>query len=266
MKGVLGKGATDALTAATPGRGVLGTTSGTADQGQLGGSAFLENQRKPIVDEINTDPETRQLMHNMMRTEGGGVHTVEAAMNRVAMIKQRVPGYTLKDELKSGFYGPLNKGAGRQAIGDAEAGRYNKMIEQAGAGSDTIKGRTNQGMPSDPGARLPGRVPIEGSSEVYNYWEGRRKGQEFSTADSAAFAAAQERAVADRSMVDKKSVKTVKVDATGKVAVNIGGQNDATLGSQGLFKSTGGERMTQMQPAEAGPATFKERFEAATSD
>jgi hypothetical protein len=66
----------------------------------------------------------------------------------------------------------------------------------------------------------------------------------------------QQQAEADRSVVDKKSVKTVKVDATGKVAVNIGGEaGDATLGSSGLFKKTPEDRSTQMAKAESGPKT-----------
>jgi hypothetical protein len=69
-------------------------------------------------------------------------------------------------------------------------------------------------------------------------------------------------ATGDRAIVDQKSVKTVKVDATGKVAVNIGktGEGDATLGSSKLFKPTAPERSTQMVPAETGPkaSTFTE--------
>jgi hypothetical protein len=58
----------------------------------------------------------------------------------------------------------------------------------------------------------------------------------------------------DRSTVNKGMVKTVKVDATGKVAVNIGSTgDDATLGSKGLFKDTSPERQTQMVPAKRGP-------------
>jgi GH24 family phage-related lysozyme (muramidase) len=66
----------------------------------------------------------------------------------------------------------------------------------------------------------------------------------------------------DRATVDKKSIKVVKVDATGKVAVNIGADkgDDVTLGSKRLFKPTAPERSTQMVPAETGPkaSTFAE--------
>jgi hypothetical protein len=70
---------------------------------------------------------------------------------------------------------------------------------------------------------------------------------------------AGESSQAARDIVDKRSIKTVKVDATGKVAVNIGGGGgDATLGSERLFKPTGPERSTQMVPAKTGPSTFAE--------
>jgi hypothetical protein len=54
-------------------------------------------------------------------------------------------------------------------------------------------------------------------------------------------------------MVDKRSVKTVKVDATGSVKVNIAAGGDATLGSEKLFKTTTPERSTQMAAASGGP-------------
>jgi len=60
----------------------------------------------------------------------------------------------------------------------------------------------------------------------------------------------------DRGVVDKTSVKTVKVNANGAVKVDVSG--DATLNSsKGLFKPTPVERPTQMQPAETGPKETK---------
>jgi hypothetical protein len=56
-------------------------------------------------------------------------------------------------------------------------------------------------------------------------------------------------------MVDKRSVKTVKVDATGSVKVNVASAgSDATLGSERLFKPTTPERQTQMVAAASGPS------------
>lgn len=279
MRGALSKGTVDALTAGAPARGVLGTTTegtGATDQGVVegGGAGFLANQRKPIFDEALSDPATKAKLHQMMSSEGGGARTVEALANRVAMVRQKVPGYSIKDELNSGFYGPLKRGYNVR-IDAATAAKYDRTIDMVKGGSNLIQGRTNQGTlmgpggRPDPGVNLPGRVRSpDDPNEVYNFWEGRRKGVEFGTGASAAFAKSQAAAIAsaelDRTVVDKRSVKTVKVDATGKVNVNIAGGEDATLGSQGLFKPSGVERKTQMVAAETGPqATFKERFEGA---
>jgi hypothetical protein len=73
-------------------------------------------------------------------------------------------------------------------------------------------------------------------------------------AEAGGAAAPVETAQADRSMVDRRSVKTVKVDATGSVKVNVASAgSDATLGSEKLFKPTTPERSTQMAAAESGP-------------
>jgi D-alanyl-D-alanine carboxypeptidase len=164
--------------------------SGASGAGGAGGAAGLAAQRAPLMDEVNKDPATKHLLHQMMSTEGGGAATVEALVNRTAMIRKKIPGYSIKDELNSGFYGPIKSGkAQRTDISPAEAAGFDKTIAGVAAGSNVIQGRTNQGMASDPGANLPGRVPVPGSKEVYNYWEGQRKGVGFSTKDSAAFAA-----------------------------------------------------------------------------
>jgi hypothetical protein len=67
-------------------------------------------------------------------------------------------------------------------------------------------------------------------------------------------AASHEAPEEDRQTIDAKRVKTVKVEATGKVGVNISRGQDFTLGSKRqFFKPTAPERQTQMIPAETGP-------------
>jgi hypothetical protein len=164
---------------------------GAGGGGDGGGGA-----RQELMDEVNRDPATKQLMMQMMATEGGGAATVESLMNRTAMIRQKIPGYGIKDELKSGFYGPINSGkAQRRNISPAEAGKFQQDIDKVVGGSNIIQGRTNQGMITDPGANAPGRVKVPGSSEVYNYWSGRRRGVDFSTDDSRRFAEQQSRTI-----------------------------------------------------------------------
>jgi predicted nucleic acid-binding Zn-ribbon protein len=155
----------------------------------------------------------------------------------------------------------------------------NKRIDEALAGSNTIKSYTDQGSKGDPNYEAGG-IGVNINRERFNDWgypgsaEWRIKRQEeIATADAkvkanadakvkdvaanaAEAAKTDEQTQKDREMVDKRSIKTVKVDATGKVAVNIGGgAGDATLGSKGLFKDTTPERKTQMVDANVGPKT-----------
>ena len=161
-----------------------------ADTTTYTGGSGRAADRAPLMEEVNKDPATKKLMHQMMDTEGGGAATVEALFNRTAMIRKKIPGYSIKDELNSGFYGPIKKGiAQRRNISSATAAQYDKSIATVVAGSDITKGRTDQGSGSDPNVTGPGRIPVPGSNEVYNYWQGRRKGVEFSYKDSAAYAA-----------------------------------------------------------------------------
>ena len=98
-----------------------------------------------------------------------------------------------------------------------------------------------------------GKIVIAG--ETYNDWGGglgHEGNRQFRERLMAGVKSAEE-AGKDRTTVDKTSIKTVKVDAAGSVKVNIGGTQDATLGSQGLFKATPVERQTQMKSADSGP-------------
>jgi hypothetical protein len=172
-------------------------------------------------------------------------------MNRTAMIRQKIPGYTIGDELRSGFYGPINRGATGGPLSENERAQYDKTLAEVLGGSDYIQGRTNQGMASDPGARLPGRVRIPGSSEVYNYWEGRRKGVSFAVSDSARFASEQ----ADAARKQLSQSPETKVTGTGKLDVNVKAPpgTDVSASGKGLFKDTEVNRQTQMAPARKGP-------------
>ncbi|MGY8661766.1 CHAP domain-containing protein [Bradyrhizobium sp. UFLA05-109] len=233
---------------AGPGTGAgAGGTPATADGAH--GAGGVADQRASMMAEVNQDPATKQLLYRMMRSEGGGAPTVEALFNRTQMIRQKVPGYKIGDELRSGFYGPINRGQTGGGLSDAEQAKYDKTLAEVVGGSDYIKGRTNQGMASDPGAGLPGRVPVPGSHEVYNYWEGRRKGVNFSTADSARFA---------REQLDRRMAATNKVEGSGKISVDVNAPKGTTVGAEGkgIFKDVEINRQTQMEPARKGPETL----------
>ena len=154
-------------------------------------SPSLITEREEIMSELDRDPSTKRLAMQMLDTEGGGVATMEALVNRVAMIRQRVPDWTIWDELNSGFYGPIKRGhAQTLKLHPDTIARYQRDIDVVRSGSNVVKGRTDQGYPGDPNWRGPGRVHVaDNPKEVYNYWTGKRRGIQFSHADAARFAA-----------------------------------------------------------------------------
>jgi hypothetical protein len=260
--------------------------AGAAGGGGEGwGHEGIAAMRAPLMAEVNKDPATKQLLHQMMSTEGGGAATVEALFNRTAMIRQKVPGYSIRDELHSGFYGPINKGiAQRRAIGAKEYAQQEKQIAQVAQGSDIIQGRTDQGTYGDPNASGPGRVTYPGMSrsEIYNFWKGSRRGRAFTYADTSRFAAEIEarknfdqpalrqmpemptepptftdRDLEDaRKQLDKSSA--TKVEGSGKITVDVNGPKGTKVGAEGkgIFKDVEINRQTQMEPARKGPETM----------
>ena len=146
--------------------------------------------RNEIMSELDEDPETKQLAMQMLDTEGGGEATMEALVNRTAMIREKIPGWTLNDELNSGFYGPINRGyAQTLKLHPGTVEKYQEYIDAVRSGSNVIKGRTDQGYKGDPNWQGPGRVHVpENPNEIYNYWTGERNGVQFTHEDSAKFA------------------------------------------------------------------------------
>ena len=75
---------------------------------------------------------------------------MEALVNRTAMIREKVPGWTINDELNSGFYGPINSGAAQRIqIDSSRAEKYQEDIDAVRSGSNIIEGRTDQGSRND---------------------------------------------------------------------------------------------------------------------
>ena len=146
--------------------------------------------RGDIMSELDEDPETKLLAMQMLDTEGGGAATMESLVNRTAMIREKIPGWTLNDELNSGFYGPINRGyAQTRDLHPGAVAKYQEDIDKVRAGSNIIEGRTDQGYPGDPNWRGPGRVHVpENPREIYNFWTGERAGVTFTHEDSAEFA------------------------------------------------------------------------------
>jgi hypothetical protein len=299
----------DAFTKGTASRGAIGASTPEASAANMaakfgagggdaagsegapgeGAAALLARKRAGFKEELK-DPATRKLLGAVISSEnpGAGSAVAESLMNRTELVnaaraRKGLPPLKLKDMILGhggkSFYGPIRSGAIddhlRKMNDPAYAAQMNSRIDAALGGANTIKSYTDQGSKGDPNYEAGG-VGVNINRERFNDWgypgsaEWRTARQaELARADATADPKLAAAAAADRATVDRKSIKTVKVDATGSVKVNIASAGaDATLGSQGLFKSTTPERSTQMAAAASGPkadapATFKERFEAA---
>lgn len=171
-------------------RGAGGSNSAPAAGGTsldgLKGSEYLRKQRESRIQEIESDPQLKENVLKMLQLEEGSVTGKTAAME--ALLNRSVmTGNTIREELFSGFYGPINRGGLRAAL----TGRARDSSEKAYAlgrdGSNLILGRTDQGMVGDPNANGPGRIKVPGTSGIFNYWKGSRRGRYFSHEDSAKF-------------------------------------------------------------------------------
>ena len=206
-----------------------------------GSSGYLKDQRASRIAEINNNPATRKLLGQMLATETylnggkGTTATLEALLNRSTMV-----GNTIQEELNSGFYGPIKSGKAQRTSLSAKEQQYvNDALGNVGGGSDLIKGRTDQGSGNDPNVAGPGRVKVEGTNEVYNYWTGHRKGRDFSHADSQRFAEEQERKIAAAAAAGGggTSAAPTKVGGVTVTPVVAGGPGTVTAG--GTVDTTG---------------------------
>lgn len=174
------------------GGGAAGPAIG--DLSGLKGSDFLAKQRASRIAEINSDPELKENVLKMLQLEEGSTTgktgAMEALLNRSIMT-----GNSVKSELFSGFYGPINRGGLRKPLPGAARKTSESAFDNAAGGSNIIDGRTDQGMAGDPNANGPGRIKVPGTSGIFNFWKGKRGGKYFSHEDSARFAAEQRRQI-----------------------------------------------------------------------
>jgi hypothetical protein len=212
----------------------------------LTGSAYLAARRRRFGDEMKNDPALREQVAAMIVTEGvkDPVPVIESLMNRMDMT-----GGTLKKGLYSGFYGPINRGQLPAAVARLRRdpklrARMEAAIDSALQGSNTIKGATDQGLPTDPNGRWMGGRIMRGGN-VFNDWGGGRFGSLRGHAASKAYREMLQRGVeeggtqavpsvtanvppstsAETSALLQKHGSAILGGAGGPVSININGNS-----------------------------------------
>ncbi|GAB9153241.1 phage tail tape measure protein [Bradyrhizobium diazoefficiens] len=141
----------------------------------LSGNAFLQARRARFAEELKNDPNLRLHLAAMQATEGasrGG--TIESLMNRADMqgkTMRQMLGFsadgvrsTDKYGRQNSFYGPIRRGEiygaiRRMQANPAEFAKYDAFTNRALAGSHTIGGYTDQGLPTDPNGSARTGIP-----------------------------------------------------------------------------------------------------------
>lgn len=143
-------------------------------------NSYIAQQRAVFEDELS-QASVKNDVFAMMVTEDetNPGPCFEALLNRTDYVNSHGQKQTVHSMIHGGFYGPANRGMYPRTIAQINANHALKAKLQAAfdavmAGSDQIKGFTDQGMPTDPNGRRKPNVRIGGN--VFNDWAGGPNG------------------------------------------------------------------------------------------
>jgi hypothetical protein len=142
-------------------------------------SAYISEQRAQFKVELLSNPTRNEIAAMMVsEDEDNPIAVLESLVNRALFLKSRGINRTLHQLLHSGFYGPINRGRLPHFVAEINydpklRAKMYWAIDTVLAGSDFIRGHTDQGLPSDPGGHyeiIHSHVMIGG--EVFGDWGG----------------------------------------------------------------------------------------------
>lgn len=155
-----------------------------APAGAGGGAAWLAKQREPFAEELK-NASTRKLLGAVISSEnpGAGPAVAESLMNRTMLVNKHreakgLPPLTLRQMILSidhgrSFYNPIRNGAINGHLAKmnnpAFAAQMDRRIDMALAGSNVIRGYTDQGSRGDPNY-ITGGVGVNINRERFNDW------------------------------------------------------------------------------------------------